>query len=387
MASIQQYQFRLGDIFTGRVLDTIQPSSWSWTDPLTGQAAGTFTFGLPRDQRQVDLLGDLIGVGDRVQLGVWDTVAGRYLFGGPVPKPAVWNPTDGTLTISPTDWRAYFYSLVFRPNADGSQNDYIQANIEQAQAMRDVIAAGLATYGVPSFAVDDIDDTGVMRQVTFRQFDGIGASLDDLAARERGIEWWTSIDAGPNGEMLPRVRFAWPERSTRAQNLVVAAAMRIEDRGYAGNNVAEQVAWPEQPNPQTRVFALGEGQPPDQVWASDEDPTLGDGVSGTLLRETVAGPFTGVVDADTAFEHAFAQREALNASAPVDVILRTDRADLDPATYDVGDRVDLLVSDLWQSREIDDARIISRVLAGGRNQSFLATLTIDLGTGNEDIEE
>lgn len=384
-------RFRMYDVLTGAPVGDLHPTGWELTNPLTGVGEASLTVSLPTNEGGREFLRQTIGQHDRVQVGVWDETV--CLFGGPVPRPALFDPTQGTLTVKVADWRSWFYDAVLRqgPSLLNANGDFLREQVEQATIVRDLASVAVTAsgttreVGAPAFAVDELPATDVLRDATFRMFESVGDCLDELSRRERGIEWWTDLDEDPHtAVVVPRVRFAYPERATRTDPLRIESVVRIEDRGSRGSNVAERVAWPEQPERRTRVYATGEGTHPDQVWAVDEDPALADG--GVLLREAVAGPFTGVKKKATAFEHAYAQRSVLNAAAPVELRLRTDRADLAPSQYDVGDRVDLYLEDQWQRREADNARILQRKLSYSRTEGMVAELVIDVA-GTEAVEE
>jgi hypothetical protein len=135
-------------------------------------------------------------------------------------------------------------------------------------------------------------------------------------------------------------------------------------------------AWPENAKEKrNRVTALGEGTPPDQIYATDSDPQLAAGF--TLLREQVTGPYSGVTTAETLFGHASAERLARGAavqSLSVDV-----NANTVPSTdYTVGDRARLVIVDEWLDLNLEAVRIIDRTLKGGVGTAQTAQLTLDL---------
>lgn len=363
-------RFHVADSLTGKIVGRLEPSSWECTDPLRGAGTGSLTIPLPDDPLDVARLLDLTR--RRIRWVALEDDQGRFLFGGPIPRRP--GHSGGNLIVPWVDWRAWFYRAPIRPNADGTRRDYVKvgvAALEQATIMADLAKIALDTVGKPALVVDTPPTTGVTREITALMLDrSVGDYLDSIRDRERGCDWYTytTKSATDPTVLVPHVAVAWPERRIRT------VPIRVEYRHGDGGNSFDP-AWPEGGDSPNRVWAVGDGEPPDQAWASDEFPDVAAGVD--MAWEEIIGPLDGVVKKATAFEHALGAVErarGYEGVAEFSILHET----IPLGEVSTGDRARIVYSDTWESVDVGAVRIIERTLSGGRDKPLAQRIKVDL---------
>lgn len=360
--------FHVADTLTGRVVGRLHPTRWELSDPWTGVGTGRITVPLPGP----DLVPALVEAtrARRRWVAVQDD-QGRFLWGGPITaRPG---RDEGTVTIPVADWRSWFYRAPLRPTDAGDRDDYVVRDRDQADIFADLVKRALDTPGAPAMAVDLPEATGVTRDRTLMMLDrSVGDHLDGLSAREvrDGIEWWVYVLADPQDptRLVPHVCMAHPERQTRP------TPVRLQWVRGSGGNLAD-VSWPEGEDEPTRVWALGEGQPPDQAWAVDEDLDVDDGLE--VAWEQTIGPLDGVSRSEGCFEAASAALEFYAGRSGQVTATVIDGA-IPIGDYGTGDRARLVYDDGWDRVDLEAVRITGRTLSGGAGQALQARLTLDL---------
>lgn len=363
-------RFHVADTLTGKIVGRLDPSSWEVSEPLRSPGVGTLAVPLPDADDRVRGLVDLT-LPRRRWVAIEDD-HGRFLWGGAIPRRPARN--EGIVTIPLVDWRAWFYTTPIRPLANGTRRNYIKTGAgakDQGAMMGDLFALALDTVGKPAITVDTPPTTGVSREMTALQLDrSVGEYLDSITSRERGAEWYTYITRDPadRTRLVVHAAVAYPERQTRT------TPIRVEYRRGQGGNASEY-AWPEGAESPTRVWAVGDGEPPDQAVAFDQTPDLGDGVD--VCWEKVLGPLDGVVKNATAYEYAYAHLEwAQGLSGSAEFTIPDEAIPL--GDYATGDRARVIIDDGWDTADVPAARITDRVLSGGRGQATQARITVDL---------
>lgn len=357
--------FRVADSLTGTLLGQLNPTKYDWTEPLRGQSSGTLTLPLPREAAALSRLRDLVQ--PRIRQVVIEE-NGQHVFAGPIVRPPA-RREPGKLMVPFVDWRHWFYRAFLRAT-ETTRGDLI-TNGDQGTLAHTLLTQALNTTGAPAIAVDTAPVTGVTRDVTFRQINSsVGEFLDQLRDRNpTGLEWHTYATAGATSRLVQvRASVAWPERSTPARPL------RIEYKAGRGGNVA-RYSWPGGEEGATRVWALGDGQPPDEVWAVAEHPSVAAGLD--LAWEEVSGPHSGVVNRTTAFRHANARIASAASPAGLAEFTFTQLA-VPVARLGPGDRARVIVDDGWVDVDVPAARIVSRRVEGGRDEPAVHVLTVDL---------
>lgn len=390
-------RFYVADTRSGVLLGQLRPASWTLSEPVKGSSSGTLTVRVPQEQAARGRLADLVTPRTRQVIGadISDGVETLF-FGGPIPRRSAWDRSTGCITVPLADWRYWWTTAcILRPDAitGGAAPDYIVKATEQTTAMHALMVAGLTGVdpvtgiaglnapGLPRMVVDDAPDVGsdgVLRDVTVRAVDRyLGEELDSIRDRndDGRADWYTYMERVDATTFRAHVAIGWPQRSSRNAPLLLTHNVRpFTERAGHGSLIADY-SWPEGEDQPTRVYATGEGNPPDRVWAVDELPDVVDG--DELVWEQVAGPFTGVVKKQGAFDHA-AQilSQTGDPSGQATVTVPTDVAGI--ADLVAGDRVRLRITDPWLDYDLAAVRIIQRDLAGAQDQPTTQTLTLDL---------
>lgn len=363
------------DTLTGRMVGELFPSKWELGEPLRSPGTGSLTF--PLDTGLSELI-----LHRRRWVAAED--GGRVIWCGPVPRRP--QRTGGEVIVPLVDWRSWFYRAPIRPLADGTRRDYIKTGAnarEQALIMTDLLGLALDAPGAPKMVIDTAPVTGVTREITALMLDrSTGEYLESVSARG-GCEWHVYATQSDPTTMLLHAAVDWPERQHRTE------PVKLEWRQGQGGNVAGYT-WPEGEDSPTKVWAVGEGEPPDQVWASDEYPDIADGTD--VLWEQVLGPLDGVSKSATAFDHA---EEAIARARGFEGLAQftVTAEQLALSSVDVGDRARVVLSYGWIDVDLPACRIVDRVISGGRGEPTVQMLTVDLsdpiypGDPGEDVPE
>ena len=344
---------------SGAVIAQLDPISWECSDPLTGAGSATLTLPAPRTRGQATRLRELTEL-DALTYALHDRV-GRVLWAGVITSRG-WRRREGQVTVTATDWRSWFYQRM------RFATGYSATDVEQATVWSQLVNASLNHAGAPKMVLNPPLADGVLRTLYLPLYSVYGQVFDDLSRSDQGLEWW--------------VEGTWADDKQRSIMLQVRVGTRgsgnvspFLQSGPSGGNVLDY-EWPEDGTERrTRIVALGEGIAPDQVWASDEHPDLAAG--GVLLRESVSGPYAGVMKVSRAF--ALARSERAARSAAVQTVQLTVRADQPVVgAYATGDRVRLSLIDEWLDVDEAAVRLLDRSIRGGRAEPTTASLTLDM---------
>lgn len=383
---MSQLTFHVANSLTGRLVGRLRPSSWTWEDPLTGSAKGTFVVPIPTDPGQVQELIDITRP-HIMQVCAQDETD-RWWFGGPIlSEPA---KDRNLLTVSVGDWRTWFYAAPIRP-VGTTRVEYVHVaegtgQVEQNAAMAAIATLGLATIGAPRLLVDAIVGSGVMRDVTARMFKVTGEALDNISRRFDGPDWWTYMTTDPADarNVVGHLAVAYPERTlVSGNNLNFRREIVIRTKQHGGGNIIDYT-WPAGNVPPSRVIGISSDPPPDETWAVAEDPDL---ISGDALAwDEVWQLPEGVTTPDNAFEHSLGRLQALSGDFGVIAIdIKTEATDL--GGWGPGDRCRLTIKDGWRDVEIESARILGRTLEGRGPHVTKVTAQVNLSATEETIED
>lgn len=369
-------KFYVVETLTGKIRGRLHPYSWTLSDPLREVGTGTLTIAKPQVNSELRELvwprhSDGLGrTGDRWVAAEDDT--GAFVWCGPILTRPM--RSEAGVTIRLADWRTWFYRAPLRPNL----GDYIVKDRDQITIAKDLLTRSLTDntgYHLPPpvvpppIKVVTPPASGVLRDRTLRQLDRTtGDLLDDIVDSARGIEWWTyctrSLDDPTVLELW--VTTAYPERTKRT-----AGPVRVEWQLGKGGNVAEEPSWPDTGETITRMWATGDGEPPDQVYSRSED------TDATVLWEGLIGPLDGVKRSRQAYSQAFAERvRAGGYAANAEFVLSAKRLPFNDVAP--GDRARVVYDDGWEAYDVPAARIVERVMSGGVGVADLHRLVIDL---------
>lgn len=367
-------RFYVADTLTGKIVGRLEgrlaPTDWELSDPLREPGVGSLVIPKPETPQELAKLRELKK--PKIRWVAAQDESGAWVWGGPIVGEA---REDSTTTLKLVDWRSWFFTAPLRPSASAGWDDYIVSGVDQGTIAADLFARALDVTWPddshllpPAMIVDTPPPTGVDRDRTFRMLDRkIGDYLQTLVDTERGIEWHTYVTPKRSDPTVLEVHtsVAYPERSSRS------TPIRLEWRLGRGGNTAERPSWPETRAAASRVWAIGDGEPPDQAWAVDEDP------DATVVWEDVIGPLDGVRKSATAFEHAYAhlQRSAGFAET-AEFVVTTDTIAL--GEVGTGDRARVIYEDGWAETDLPACRIVSRIMSGGRGKPTQQRLVVDL---------
>jgi hypothetical protein len=371
-------RWRSFNILTRTVSTEWPVTEWTAGDPLSGSSEGSVKIALNALDRAAVARLKASTIPESAGMVLSDDM-NNVLWCGIIRK-RPWTPRSGVVSLTVEEMRGWFYSAVLRTGAAyvNTFGDYVVAATEQQTIARQLALAALqkAAFtpepGAPLISVPVTTPTvAVNRDFVGRRGDSIGTLLDNLSKRDGATEWWveTTFDSTSTPKAL-----SWTFRQS-LERISRTTPIRLEstDRGA---NVAIAGEWPEDASQNaSRVYAVGDGQPPDQPIAVDSDPSLAAG--SVLLREVVSGPYSGVVDNATLFANARQERIARqDSSQSVQLVVDSNR--VQPSTYSVGDRAYVRIIDEWLDVTVAAARIIDRQLAGGAGKADTATITLNI---------
>lgn len=358
-------EFYSVDTLTGRVAGRLAPHHWELNDPLRGVGTGTLNIAIPWDPAAVGRLAELT---QQRRRWVAACEGGQPVWCGPIVEEP--SRSEGVLTVSVADWRTWFYHAVLRP-VNGVRQNYIKVGTnahEQTLIIYDLMKLALATTGVPDMVVDLPPLSGVEREITALMLDRYVAEYLDSVTAVGAFDWWVYCVQTDPTQFKLHATACWPERFLRG------VPVKLEwQLGKGGNAVG--VTWPGGQGAATRVWALGEGEPPDQPYSFDEYGDIDDGTDVTW--ESVIGPLDGVRKAQTLFDHAHAaitQSQGLDRT--IEFVMAAEKLPL--TSVGTGDRARIVYSDGWTDVDIPSARIVSRTMSGGRGEATLQRLSVDL---------
>jgi hypothetical protein len=349
-------------------------STVSFNDPVTG-TGGTFTGKLEVSADTKDAL-KVLTEPFAVALYVYDNDSGAYLWGGPlVERP--WNSEERRLSLGAISWKSWLYLKQLNP--DFSVNPpvdkiYSQTATDQFTIARYILGFVNADHGTPHINLG-IELSGVNRDFSTQgtQFKYVGELIDSMANRDNGFDWNIAIESDSNGNPSLWFRPYWPKRGS-----VNSTVILLNEQPTGGNILSFSDQNDSAAALRTRCWATGAGQPPDMIFAYDEDPALSGGF--VLLTERVDN-YSTVSDIATLAQHARTARKYYGQARST-VTPKLGMRDPDHTIYGSGDKVRLRVLDDWWDYDLAAARIIDKQYnvnnEGDSPAPDTVSLTIDL---------
>lgn len=307
-----------------------------------------------------------------------ETGVETYLWGGPIVRRG-WNSRTREVKITAVEWKSWFYTKEYSPSITPPFADrkFLATAVDQLTIARNLIVDAVSFLGTPAVVVPIVASTRTRSLTVFgSEHRKIGDLVDSMANRTDGFDW----DVMPRkayDDGLPElvVNFYYPEKGS-VQGLEFSQVRNTFDRAADGRGTIMDIPeWVESSdNRRTRIWAVGNGQPPDQPVAMDDDPFID--TEEVLLRED-----TLTVQADnpaTLSEHAQAQRAVLGVETEsIDIGIKANL--IKPTAFAVGDRVSLRVKDEWLLIDQDAVRIVDRAVApyaSGEGERIVVTLDL-----------
>lgn len=345
-------------------LGLIDPK-WNWTIGGNGQL--TAKIAVPEDLSPRELL--------RVATKPWQsaiyvkkTSDNSYPWGGPVIK-RTWNRRSGQITITCVEWRAWPYMLILEPHDPDRWFTFI--NDDQLEIARALLKAVTGAFsGSPQNIVyNDAQTSGKLRDLNFygSQMKRCGATIDEMANRDGGFEW-TLAPQPDSITGLPRLHFInyYPERGSLISSLHFRSTPSGTncDPGDIEQDASQQY---------NRVWTTGAGQPPDMMFGYDIDPMQ---PFDNTLRLDYSTAFSSVVQRDTLMSHARRIRKFYSEGTQI-LPLQHNFQQIDPDSYNIGDRGRAQIRDRWTDLDVTAARVLSKEInmAGAGSVSTVLDLT------------
>jgi len=349
-----EFQFETYGILTRTPLGNIEPQAFKFNMPIW--AAGQCEMKISIDRNATALKRRTEP--DKVQLIVRGS-NGSIVWDGPILM-RNHQPGQPFISVKAAQWKSWLYDRLYMTKV-------FQENYDQKRMAYDIIDYAKSVPGTPSISYDRVLD-GVMRQFTISRQWSAGKALDSFGSRDGGYEWELRSRDGNDG--LPQLWFrTWnigQEHSSRPTLSLSNESTR--------NNMSVGAIPEDATERRTKVWALGDGQEPDQLAIADTSPLLG--LPDILLRET-ATVHTGATEAATLFDHARAERlirDLGTSTLPVDHSLDNPTI----YSYEPGDRARLTVKSQWEDFDIRGIRVIDRMITKQPASATIVTDVLDL---------
>jgi hypothetical protein len=276
-----------------------------------------------------------------------------YPWGGPIIK-RTWNRRSGQIDITAVEWRSWLYMVIMDPFTD-SDRFYTFVNQDQLIIARtlvqDVTLFGAVT-GCPPIDYDFSLLSGKYRDLNFygTQMIRAGNAIDSMANRDGGFEWTLGIKPNTtNG--LPRLSLdlGYPERGSFIDGLHFKSTQR-------GSNCEPGDVTEDASQQYNRFWTTGAGQPPDQMFSYDFLPNLG---GAGVLRLDGSASYPSVIERNTLFSHARRARKFYSDGTQT-IPVEHNWGQIDPDSYQVGDRGRLQIKDRLTDIDLSAARVVSK---------------------------
>lgn len=352
----------LGSVYLG----SLELRDVGFNDPVTGNGSFGAT-ALMTDTQDVVKLKALINPDNFITVEYGNSI----LFGGPITA-RKWSTSKKELAFQAVSWRAWMYQIMLRINTTTYADvQYTYSAVDQNEIMRQIVRASVLNQSTPLMTYE-ASLSGVTRSlnVAGSEFKYVGDLIDSMAQRAGGFDW--TVDVVMNSvtnkvNLRPTPYF--PQRGSVRPSVVIKSTSN-------GGNVLNDPDYDESfVNYRSRVWATGDGQPPDQVQAYDEDPDLTAG--GRMLSETVSN-WSGVTNRTTLTGHARQERNYRAVPMqPIEFDLSLEAPLF--TNYSTGDRVRVILEDQWLNVDFTSVRITNREFTLNRADNVdTVTVTVDL---------
>jgi hypothetical protein len=222
------------------------------------------------------------------------------------------------------------------------------------------------TVGFPT-VLYGADLSGKVRDLNIMGLDfrTVASALNSISERDGGFEWTLGLRF--TNDNLPVL---YLETGYPALGGAVTGQLRRTDQG--GNIIKMDPIKRSTKDRRSRQWTTGAGQPPDQPFAQDSDPTLSLS-TGPLLREAKLN-FNTVSERTTLASHARSLRDYYSVKANIATVT-VGLDDPDVRNYRAGDRVPMRYQDRVYDFDLPGVRILERKVEPTAGK---VTLTLDL---------
>ncbi len=348
--AIRRYRFSSYHPVLRQQLHASLPMVAKWNHVVGGNGVLEGRIVLPDDEDQIAAIRLAT---EELQSAVYVTGpnSSTPLWGGPL----VSRKWDGrALNITCIEWRAWPFQIMLPPDTN-TDIYYAYDQVDQVVIARTLLAQAVgvnpvAWGGHPITYSSQI--SGKLRDlhVYGTEFKWVGELIDSLANRDGGFEW-TLQPTISNSDNLPRMNFHcyYPQQGAVLPSLIFRATKE-------GGNCTFEPITESASTLYSRYYAAGAGQPPDMLFAMDQDPNL---AQGSTLRFDGSSSYNTVVERSTLASHARRSRKFYAAGMNL-VTVRHLMKQIDPDSYGIGDRARLVLRDRWHSIDMSSVRVISK---------------------------
>lgn len=356
--------FDVHDSISQEYVATLDLDDWAFNDPLGGPGSLNASIAV----KDSNYASQLRLITEPWRYSIYASLEDSYLWGGPITS-RPWQRNSGTLQLNAMQWEGWLYTRLL-------QTKFVRKNIDQFKIVQTLVSIAIAENGCPRITIP-IAATSALRDLTVDPWVSIGEAIDRLAARDPGFDWAIEIRKNKStGNPEPYLSLWYPERkSAKDPEVIFESIISEEDEGSENSIHVELDDWPDDSEGRvSRMWATGDGQPPDQPSSNDEDPALDENL--TLLTEAVTN-WSGVTKRTTLQEHAAQERKYRGASIQT-VTLNVSAVKPDLRNYMTGDRCRLVARDRWIDVDYPGVKIIDRVVRGSKSEGLSASVVIDL---------
>jgi hypothetical protein len=341
----------------------ISDARWNRVVGSNGTFEGWIT--IPHDEQQIEAI--RAATEPMVaSIYVRSTTTNTFVWGGPIVARG-WD--GGKLKIAAMEWRAWMFTLVVPPFPN-QDTYYSFDNVDQLEIAADIAASAKGagvTNGAHPFTIP--------AQVSFKfrdlhfwggELKKAGDIIDSMANRDGGFDWTMNSTISPtDGMPLVEFRRYFPEMGNVVDGLVFKATS-------TGGNCTPGALDESAATRYSRFWATGSGTPPDQLFAYDEDPML---ASGSVLRMDGSASYSTVSQRPTLSSNARRARRFYQPGIS-NITVSHNMKDIDPESYEIGDRARVIFSDRWATIDRSQVRIVDKEVSSAGAGSV--KLTLDL---------
>lgn len=355
-------RFYINEVLTHVNIGMLDPTTWSYGDPLIGIGEAVFEVAIPSTLDSNSVLQRIIPNMFEVVITDGDLDrGGAILWAGWIDQ-RVPDPQHAKVSFHATHWKGWFYRREIPP-ATFPEN-FIEK--DQYSIAYDLFDFAIASPGAPALFRGGAL-SGISRQLTVKPWWSVGEAVDDVAKRDGGFEWSIGFRLGGQTGRLELFLEVWAPGATRSSNLSL-----LLDNTRTTNRINVGVVGEDGTVAATRLYATSDGDEP--IFAKDESPLL---TSGTILLLERHTTYQDNRNAVTLFDYARAER--LERDLPfttIPVSLGIDAPAV--SSYRVGDRARLRLRDAWRDLDRSGVRIVDKSVSKSVGQPALATVSLDM---------
>lgn len=350
------FRFLICPVLSFEPIGEIDVSGVQFTESVDGTGTSFSGNAYLSDTQDADKLKSLLNYpNDPKAVALYVKHDDRYVWGGPL-QSRPWDRSSRSFQITASSWKSWLYQRFLPPDiANNPVRDikYTWAATDQFVIADALIGYATAGNGTPTITASGLT-SGVTRDLTIygSEFVKIGEAIDRMASRERGFEWdiilKTSSNGNPNLQFMPY----YPKRVN------VNSGVLFKSTPNGGNildssnpeDTAETII--------TRVWGTGSGTAgADLLMAYDEDPNLSN--DNILLVETKEYSNSTTTITGTISSHVQGIRK-FHATGLQQIEVEVSLDSPDWTTYNIGDKVRLIVEDDVLDIDFDAVRIVRR---------------------------